>query len=61
MSEQQQEMIDKMRSAINEKDKTIEVSINNVIFGFLLLKLQRNLTILPNKVTKNFCKNSFAG
>ncbi len=25
MSEQQQEMIDKMRAAINEKDKTIEV------------------------------------
>ena len=28
MSEQQQEMIDKMRLAINEKDKTIEVCIN---------------------------------
>ena len=32
MSEQQQEMIDKMRSAINEKDKTIEVRINVVPF-----------------------------
>ena len=32
MSEQQQEMIDKMRSAINEKDKTIEVCINVVPF-----------------------------
>ena len=32
MSEQQQEMIDKMRSAINEKDKTIEVRINVVSF-----------------------------
>ena len=30
MSEQQQEMIDKMRSAINEKDKTIEVRISVV-------------------------------
>ena len=32
MSEQQQEMIDKMRSAINEKDKTIEVRISVVFF-----------------------------
>ena len=32
MSEQQQEMIDKMRSAINEKDKTIEVRISVVSF-----------------------------
>ena len=30
MSEQQQEMIDKMRAAINEKDKTIEVNCHIV-------------------------------